>query len=97
MNPNRTAYILSEGGLISSLHKQGYNLVNQNPYFVVVLEGRNFTLEIVNNAFDTILSESKLIATNLNLSPKKKGWMNLGIKSIVSMLEEATGKMAGPI
>ena len=94
MNPKGTAYVLGEGGLITSLHQQGYTLVNQNPDFVVVGEGRNFTLEMVNHAVDMILSGAKLIATNLDPSPKKKGWSNLGIKAIVSMIEEATGKQA---
>ncbi len=94
MNPKGTAYVLGEGGLITSLHLQGYTLVNQNPDFVVVGEGRNFTLEMVNNAVDMILSGAKLIATNLDPSPKKKGWTNLGIKAIVAMIEEATGKTA---
>lgn len=94
MHPKGTAYVLGEGGLITSLHQQGYTLVNQNPDFVVVGEGRNFTLEMVNNAVDMILSGAKLIATNLDPSPKKKGWSNLGIKAIVAMLEEATGKKA---
>lgn len=94
MKPNGTAYVLGEGGLITSLHQNGYTLVNNNPDFVVVGEGRNFTLEMVNHAVDMILSGSKLIATNLDPSPKKKGWANLGIKAIVKMLEEATGKRA---
>jgi NagD protein len=49
---------------------------------------------MVNNAVDMILSGSKLIATNLDPSPKKKGWSNLGIKAVVAMIEEATGKKA---
>lgn len=92
--PHGTAYVLGEGGLLTSLHKQGYSLVTQDPDFVVVGEGRNFTLEMVNNAVDMILAGAKLIATNLDPSPKKKGWANLGIKAIVAMLEEATGKKA---
>ncbi|WP_461533660.1 HAD-IIA family hydrolase [Sinomicrobium sp.] len=94
MKPNGTAYVLGEGGLITSLHQQGYVMVNQNPDYVVVGEGRNFTLEMVNNAVDMILSGAKLIATNLDPSPKKEGWNNLGIKAIVAMIEEATGKKA---
>lgn len=92
--PHGTAYVLGEGGLLTSLHKQGYSLVAQKPDFVVVGEGRNFTLEMVNKAVDMILDGSKLIATNLDPSPKKKGWANLGIRAIVSMIEEATGKKA---
>lgn len=92
--PHGTAYVLGEGGLISSLHENGYSLVMGNPDFVVVGEGRNFTLEMVNKAVDMILNGAKLIATNLDPSPKKPGWVNLGIKSVVAMLEEATGKKA---
>jgi NagD protein len=85
---------LGEGGLLTSLHKNGYSLVLNDPDFVVVGEGRNFTLEMVNNAVDMILGGAKLIATNLDPSPKKSGWVNLGIKAIVSMIEEATGRKA---
>ena len=94
MKPNGTAFVLGEGGLISSLHKAGYTMVNSDPDFVVVGEGRNFTLEMVNKAVDMILNGAKLIATNLDPSPKKKGWDNLGIKAVVAMLEEASGKKA---
>ena len=94
MNPKGTAYVLGEGGLLTSLHQWGYTLVNDNPDYVVVGEGRNFTLEMVNKAVEFILSGSKLIATNLDPSPKKRGWSNLVIKAVVSMIEEATGKTA---
>ena len=94
MKPKGSAYVLGEGGLLTSLSQNGYTLVNNNPDFVVVGEGRNFTLEMVNHAVDMILSGAKLIATNLDPSPKKPGWNNLGIKAIVKMIEEATGKKA---
>lgn len=94
MKPAGTAYVLGEGGLINSLHDHGYALVTQNPDFVVVGEGRNFTLEMVNHAVDMILDGAKLIATNLDPSPKTMGWTNLGIKSVVAMIEEATGVKA---
>ncbi|WP_027395910.1 HAD-IIA family hydrolase [Aquimarina latercula] len=94
MKPKGTAYVLGEGGLISSLHAVGYELINDKPDYVVLGEGRNFTLEMVNNAVEMILSGSKFIATNLDPSPRKRGWNNLGIKSIVSMIEEATGVKA---
>lgn len=92
--PYGSAYVLGEGGLLTSLHENGYSLVTQNPDFVVVGEGRNFTLEMVNNAVEMILDGAKLVATNLDPSPKKKGWANLGIKAVVAMIEEATGVKA---
>lgn len=93
-HPRGTAFVLGEGGLITSLHNNGYSLVTQDPDYVVIGEGRNFTLEMANNAVDMVLGGAKLIATNLDPSPKKIGWSNLGIKAIVKMIEEATGKKA---
>ncbi len=92
--PNGTAYVLGEGGLISSLHENGFTLVQNDPDFVVVGEGINFTLEMVRKAIDFILDGAKLIATNLDPSPRKKGWNNLGIAGIVAMIEASTGKTA---
>lgn len=92
--PFGTAYVLGEGGLLTSLHDNGYSLATSNPDFVVVGEGRNFTLEMVNQAVEMILGGAKLIATNLDPSPKKPGWNNLGIKAVVAMIEEATGVKA---
>ena len=92
--PFGSAYVLGEGGLLTSLHENGYDLVTQNPDFVVVGEGRNFTLEMVNHAVEMVLEGAKLVATNLDPSPKKAGWNNLGIKAVVAMIEEATGVKA---
>lgn len=92
--PNGTAYLLGEGGLINSMIENRFTLVDNNPDFVVVGEGINFTLEMVKKAINFILQGSKLIATNLDASPMKKGWNNLGIAAVVAMIEEATGKKA---
>lgn len=89
--PNGTAYVLGEGGLLSSLHEHGISLVNSDPDFVVLGEGRNFTLEMVQKAVDMILAGAKLVTTNRDPSPMKKGWDNLGIAATTAMIEEATG------
>ncbi len=92
--PQGTAYVLGEGGLLSSLHDQGITLVDTEPDFVVLGEGRNFTLEMVQKAVDMILAGAKFITTNRDPSPKKKGWNNLGIAATTAMIEEATGRKA---
>jgi NagD protein len=86
-----TAYVLGEGGLLSSLHENGLTLVETDPDFVVLGEGRNFTLEMVQRAVDMILEGAKFITTNRDPSPKKRGWANLGIAATTAMIEEATG------
>ncbi|GHM98926.1 acid sugar phosphatase [Cytophagales bacterium WSM2-2] len=92
--PGGTAYVLGEGGLLSSLHENGISLVNADPDFVVLGEGRNFTLEMVQRAVDMILAGAKFVITNRDPSPKKKGWDNLGIAATSAMIEEATGVKA---
>jgi len=92
--PNGTAYVLGEGGLLSSLHQSGITLVETDPDFVVLGEGRNFTLEMVQRAVDMILAGAKFITTNRDPSPKKKGWNNLGIAATTAMIEEASGVKA---
>ncbi|EMR04668.1 HAD-IIA family hydrolase [Cesiribacter andamanensis] len=89
--PNGTAYVLGEGGLLTSLHENGITLVETDPEFVVLGEGRNFTLEMVQKAVDMILEGAKFITTNRDPSPKKRGWANLGIAAVTAMIEEATG------
>ncbi len=89
--PDGTVYVLGEGGLLTSLHENGLTMVETDPDFVVLGEGRNFTLEMVQRAVDMILEGAKFITTNRDPSPKKKGWNNLGIAATTAMIEEATG------
>src|SRR5258708_9596948 len=86
--PNGSAFVLGEGGLLTSLHENGITLVNNDPEFVVLGEGRNFTLEMVQRAVDMILAGAKFITTNRDPSPKKPGWNNLGIAATTAMIEE---------
>ena len=92
--PGGSVYVLGEGGLLSSLHDNGLTLVETEPDFVVLGEGRNFTLEMVQRAVDMILAGAKFITTNRDPSPKKKGWNNIGIAATTAMIEEATGTRA---
>ncbi len=92
--PNGTVYVLGEGGLLTSLHDHGLMMVESDPDFVVLGEGRNFTLEMVQRAIDMILAGARFITTNRDPSPKKKGWNNLGIAATTAMIEEATGRKA---
>src|SRR6187549_3003211 len=92
--PNGTAFVLGEGGLLTSLNDNGITLVDTDPEFVVLGEGRNFTLEMVQRAVDMILAGAKFVTTNRDPSPKKKGWNNLGIAATTAMIEEAAGVKA---
>jgi NagD protein len=89
-----SAYVLGEGGLLTSLEENGVVLVDKEPDFVILGEGHEFTLQMVHTAVDMILGGAKFIATNRDPSPRKAGWNNLGIAATAAMIEEASGREA---
>src|SRR4026207_1726875 len=64
--PEGTAYVIGEGGLLNALHLNGYAVVDSDPDYVVVGEGRTLTFETMETAMQMILRGAKLIATNLD-------------------------------
>ncbi|HUO09490.1 MAG TPA: TIGR01457 family HAD-type hydrolase [Phycisphaerae bacterium] len=90
--PNGTAYVIGEGGLLQALHEHGYSIVDQDPDYVVVGEGRTLTLEMVEHAVRLISNGARLIATNPDVScPTSGGGIRPGCGAFVAMLEAATG------
>ncbi len=61
---NGTAYVIGEGGLLHALHRNGYSIVDSDPDYVVVGEGRSFNMEMMERAVNMILNGAKLISTN---------------------------------
>ncbi len=92
--PNGTAYVIGEGGLLQALHANGYSIVDHEPDYVVVGEGRAFTFEMLEAATQMILDGAKLIATNLDPNCPTQHGMRPGCGAIVAMLESATGLSA---
>lgn len=92
--PNGTAYVIGEGGLLTALHQHGYAVVDHDPDYVVVGEGRTFNLEMVEAAVRMILKGSKLIATNLDPNCPTQNGLRPGCGAMVAMLETATGVKA---
>src|SRR5437762_11080947 len=92
--PVGTAFVIGEGGLLNALHAHGYAVVDNNPDYVVVGEGRTFNLELVEAAVRMILGGAKLIATNLDPNCPTKDGLRPGCGAMVAMLETATGARA---
>jgi len=92
--PAGTAYVIGEGGLLTALHQNGYAVVDHDPDYVVVGEGRTFNLELVESAVRMILDGAKLIATNLDPNCPTQDSLRPGCGAMVAMLEIATGVKA---
>ena len=89
--PHGTAYVIGEGGLLQALHENGYAIVDHDPDYVVVGEGRTFTMEMVETAVRMIDKGAKLLATNLDPNCPTAHGPRPGCGAIVAMLEIATG------
>lgn len=92
--PGGTAFVIGEGGLLTALHQNGYAVVDHDPDYVVVGEGRTFNLEMVEAAVRMIMSGAKLIATNLDPNCPTQHGLRPGCGAMVAMLETATGVKA---
>src|SRR5437763_706615 len=92
--PDGTAFVIGEGGLLNALHQNGYAIVDHDPDYVVVGEGRTFTMELVEAAVRMIHAGAKLIATNLDPSCPTAHGVRPGCGAMVAMLEAATGVKA---
>ena len=92
--PGGTAFVIGEGGLLTALHQNGYAVVDHDPDYVVVGEGRTFNLEMVEAAVRMILGGAKLIATNLDPNCPTQNGLRPGCGAMVAMLETATGVKA---
>jgi NagD protein len=92
--PNGTAYVIGEGGLLQALHHNGYAIVDHDPDYVVVGEGRTFTCEMIDACVRMIMKGAKLVATNLDPNCPTQNGIRTGCGAIVSMLEAATNRKA---
>jgi len=92
--PAGTAFVIGEGGLLNALHQNGYAVVDHDPDYVVLGEGRTFNLELVEAAVRMVLGGAKLIATNLDPNCPTQDGLRPGCGAMVAMLELATGVKA---
>jgi len=92
--PNGTAYVIGEGGLLNALHECGYAIVDHDPDFVVVGEGRTVTFEMLEAAGNMVRKGARLIATNLDPSCPTRDGIRPGCGAMVALLEAATGRKA---
>lgn len=92
--PRGTAFVIGEGGLQTALHNNGYAIVDKEPDYVVVGEGRVFNFEMAEAALGMILGGAKLVATNLDPSCPTQHGTRPGCGALVALLESASGVKA---
>jgi NagD protein len=92
--PHGTAFVIGEGGLLTALHNNGYAIVDRDPDYVVVGEGRTLSFEMTEAAVNMIRAGAKLVATNLDPNCPTQAGTRPGCGAIVALLEAASGVKA---
>lgn len=89
--PHGTAFVIGEGGLLQALHNHGYSIVDKDPDYVVIGEGRTISFEMVETALNLVLGGAKLVATNMDPNCPTTHGTRPGCGAIVAMIEAASG------
>jgi NagD protein len=92
--PGGTAYVIGEGGLLTALHNNGYAIVDRDPDYVVVGEGRTISFEMMETALRMIVNGAKLVATNMDPNCPTANGLRPGCGALVALLEAAAGVKA---
>jgi NagD protein len=92
--PGGSVYVIGEPGLIQALYDAGFTMNNVNPDYVVVGEGRGYSLEALERAVRLIMGGARLIGTNPDLTGPIEGGLTPACGSLVAPIELATGVKA---
>ena len=88
-NPGGSAYVIGEPGLIQALYDVGFTMNNVDPDYVVVGEGRGYSLETLERAVKLVCGGARLIGTNPDLSGPVEGGIVPACGALVAPIELA--------
>ncbi|MDR1058798.1 MAG: HAD-IIA family hydrolase [Treponema sp.] len=92
--PGGSVYVIGEPGLIQALYDMGFTMNNINPDYVVVGEGRGYSLESLERAVKLVMGGARLIGTNPDLTGPVEGGIVPACGSLVAPIEMSTGTKA---
>ncbi|NLJ95416.1 MAG: HAD family hydrolase [Clostridiaceae bacterium] len=93
-SPNCSVYVIGEGGLINALYDEGISINEVNPDYVVMGEGKTYTLDTITKATNLVMQGAKLIGCNSDVSGPIENGIMPACRALVSPVEMATGKKA---
>jgi len=89
--PGGSCFVIGEPGLIQALYDEGFTMNNVNPDYVVVGEGRGYSLEALERAVRLVLAGARLIGTNPDLTGPTEAGLVPACGALVAPIEKATG------
>ena len=93
-SPNCSVYAIGEAGLFNALYDQGITMNDVDPDYVVVGEGKSYSLDTLTKATNLVLKGAKLIGANSDVSGPIENGLAPACGALVSPIELATGKKA---
>ena len=66
--PGCSAYVIGEAGLFNALYDAGITMNDVNPDYVIVGEGKSYSLDTLTKASNLVLKGAKLIGANSDVS-----------------------------
>ena len=92
--PGCSVYAIGEAGLLNALYDAGCTMNDVNPDYVVVGEGRTYSLESLTKATNLVLGGAKLIGANSDVSGPIEHGIAPACRALVAPIEMATGVQA---
>ncbi|GHV93617.1 haloacid dehalogenase [Spirochaetia bacterium] len=86
-----SVFVIGEPGLIQALYDAGFTMNNVNPDYVVVGEGRGYSLEALERAVHLVLGGARLIGTNPDITGPSETGIVPACGSLVAPIEMSTG------
>ena len=92
--PGCSAYVIGEAGLLNALYDAGITMNDVNPDYVVVGEGRSYSLDSLTKATNLVLAGAKLIGANSDVSGPIEHGIAPACRALIAPIEMATGTQA---
>ncbi|MGI6173525.1 MAG: HAD-IIA family hydrolase [Christensenellales bacterium] len=92
--PGCSVYAIGEAGLLNALYDAGITMNDVNPDYVVVGEGKAYSLSTLTKATNLVLAGAKLIGANSDVSGPIENGIAPACRALISPIEMATGTQA---
>ncbi|MGI6072380.1 MAG: HAD-IIA family hydrolase [Lachnospiraceae bacterium] len=92
--PGCTAYVIGGAGLLNALYDVGVSMNDIDPDYVIVGEGKSYSLDTLTKATNLVMRGAKLIGANSDISGPIENGIAPACRALVSPIEMATGTQA---
>ena len=93
-SPGCSVYAIGEAGLLNALYDAGITMNDVNPDYVVMGEGKSYSLDTLTKAVNLVRNGAKLIGANSDISGPIENGIAPACRALVAPIELATGKQA---